>query len=742
MPGHPTTMKRCFSPLLLLVFLSACSRPIMPAQHETAPFAPGSYCDQLHVQPISRPAKVPEPYLGIYMAPKKLEHVEQAWAEGNFVQAAGIIKGSPAWKAGIKIDDIVLSLGGNTICGDAGNVIPSFKKMIEKQQTGTPIVLEVLRNGKKIYLPVVLERRPIHDQPEADHPGIDKCSGRVSLLEQALRTKDSVPAFFDVVDGLRIRSMIVHNPGSDPETRSHPLQSNEVTYLMRHPLSAGVVARDMSERLSSSFDDRNWQGSDMLSRAAALLDISVPPAKSPAEISFPALLLVMEETTKGIDDAFENLTLEEKDLLREKAFDPEDDDEWNRVLETSLKVDRSKLLNALAPLFAFLTHDNLEQLKKDLSARFGNIGKPVLYKTMTSFGKVIVGGTGPNTYTEDAALLLDLGGDDLYLNNAGGTRPGMPLSLVIDWGGDDRYIGQENFSQGAGLLGAGLLIDVGGNDTFISRDGSQGTGFWGLGFLYHGEGKALFSARRFSQGTGQMGMGILLNAGSDDRYLCSYGGQGLGLFGGVGILVDQAGDDLYQLGGLEPDLRDPQRSTQSYGQGFGIGSRPDKEKNGVPGGIGMLIDKLGDDTYVADYFAQGASYYYGLGILDDWSGNDQYFSGRYSQGAGIHSSVGVLMDRGGNDFYYSSFGVGQGMGHDFGVGVLEDHGGDNQYQGGTLVQGAATNGGLGIFLDPSGADRLSHTGIGQGQASDETGMGIMISKGRSGPAVTIGRGKE
>jgi PDZ domain-containing protein len=738
-------MKRYLFSLSLLIFQIACSRPFMPVQNETTPpSAAFSYCDLLHVQPFARPAMEPKPYLGIYMAPKKPEHVEQACAGGNFVQAAGIIKGSPAWKAGIRIDDVVLSLGGSPVCGDAGQIILSFKKMIEAQETGTPIALEVLRDREKISLPVVLERRPIHEQPEAEHPGIDKCSGRVSLLEQALRSHDAVPGFFDLADGLRLRSMAVHNPGSDPEKGPHPLQLNEVTYLMRHPLLSGIVAKALSERMSAPFDDRNWQGSDLLIRAAALLDIAIPPGKSPAEASFPALLRVMEETKKRIDDALENLTPGEKDLVREKAFDPADDDQWNRVLEISLKVDRSKMLNALAPLFVFLTQDNLLRLKKDLHSRFEGIDKPVLYETMTSFGKVVVGGTGPNTYRENAALILDLGGDDLYLNNAGGTRPKMPLSLVIDWGGDDRYLGQEDFSQGAGLLGAGMLLDLGGKDTFISRDGSQGAGFWGLGFLYHGAGKATFRARKFSQGTAQMGMGILINAGKDDRYLCSYGGQGLGLFGGAGILIDQAGDDLYQLGGLEPDFRDPRQSTQSYGQGFGMGARPDKEKNGVPGGIGMLIDKQGDDAYLADYFSQGASYYYGLGILDDRSGNDQYFSGRYSQGAGIHSSVGVLVDRGGDDLYYSSFGVSQGMGHDFGVGVLEDAGGEDHYQGGTLVQGAATSGGLGILLDPSGADRLSHTGIGQGQATDETGMGIMISTGRPGhaPAVTIGRGKE
>jgi hypothetical protein len=187
--------------------------------------------------------------------------------------------------------------------------------------------------------------------------------------------------------------------------------------------------------------------------------------------------------------------------------------------------------------------------------------------------------------------------------------------------------------------------------------------------------------------------------------------------------------------GAEADFRDPERATQSFGQGFGLGVRSEKDNHGVPGGIGMLVDKESDDTYLADYFAQGASYYYGLGILEDRSGNDQYISGRYSQGAGIHSSVGVLIDRQGNDFYYSSFGVAQGMGYDFSVGYFEDERGDDRYKGGTLVQGAATNGGIGIFI---GNGERSNSG-GGGYTGEENTMGILIQKGHTvDAAVKIG----
>ena len=271
------------------------------------------------------------------------------------------------------------------------------------------------------------------------------------------------------------------------------------------------------------------------------------------------------------------------------------------------------------------------------------------------------------------------------------------------------------------------MFDLAGDDTFISLDGSQGAGFWGMGILYHGNGNGSYSARSFCQGTGQFGLGIIINEQGHDRYVCSYGGQALGMFGGTGILIDKSGEDFYQLGGLHPDFREPDTATVSMGQGFGDGIRAEKGTRGIPGGIGLLIDEKGNDTYIADYFAQGSSYYYGTGILLDMEGNDEYISGRYSQGAGIHSSIGICIDKRGDDFYYASYGVAQGTGHDFGVGFFEDGQGDDEYWGGTLVQGSATNGSIGIFKDLQGRDRYTCKDKGQAFAQESDGIGIMIT---------------
>lgn len=718
-------MKKIFFSGLLVVFVSSCAAQFSSPQ-ESIHSSASAYCSLLHV-PSRPPLPIqPKPYLGIYLATKKIEYSQPACSDSIFVQVDGIIDGTAAAEAGLKEGDVILSFNNNPTCKEEKNVLASFKKMVEQQTIGSIVEMDILRGDKKLSVTAQLKERPIRYQPEAEHRRIGECPANPSNLETVLRAQGSLDQMNKVFDGLYEKSNTVHNPRLAYEEKFHPLQLKEVTYSMRHPLAAGEVARELSQRLTTPLDEPNRQMIEIIQRAASLLDIDLSPSDGSTEVSFTSLLQIMEETKDRVEEALSNLPAEERSLLWQKALNPWDDSQWNTILEISMKVDRAALFNAFSPLLSFLTQNNLSLLKEDLVRRFGQNKGPILYNVTTPVGKVLVGGAGPNVYTEDAALILDLGGDDLYLNNSGGTRPGMPVALVVDFEGNDHYMTKENFSQGAGVFGGGFLFDLSGEDTFISLDGSQGVGLWGIGFLYHGNGNSIYEARNFSQGVGQMGIGIISNRKGNNRYACLYGGQGLGIFGGAGILIDEAGNDYYHLGGLVPDFRDPLKSAVSMGQGFGQGIRPEKGKHGVPGGIGILIDKEGNDTYIADYFAQGSSYYYSIGILNDIAGDDQYIVGRYAQGAGIHSSVGVFIDQSGDDFYYASSGVAQGLGHDFGVGYFEDDKGNDLYWGGTLVQGAATDGSLGIFIDLEGDNSNTCVKEGQGFAEGETGVGIMM----------------
>lgn len=319
------------------------------------------------------------------------------------------------------------------------------------------------------------------------------------------------------------------------------------------------------------------------------------------------------------------------------------------------------------------------------------------------WGKFVIGGTGPNIYEGDDFIgIIDLGGDDIYrgrVASAIGLPGNSPISFVLDMGGNDRYEG-EDFTQGFGFLGVGILHDLGGgNDTYRSRFCAQGCGLCGYGELFDDGGDDQYQADSGAQGAGVFGFGHLIDAKGNDVYRgCRYV-QAFAQVMGVGVLTDGAGNDLYYAGGKylhQPLWND---RYQSLSQGFAIGNRGE----GTGGGVALLLDEGdGNDVYQADIYGQGSSYWYSLGMLVDRAGNDTYTLGQYGQGAGIHLSAGILVDLAGNDTYTNPFGVGTGGAHDWAVGWLIDRAGNDLYQGNG--QGQGLNYAIGILLDCAGDD--------------------------------------
>ncbi|MGH8708913.1 MAG: hypothetical protein ACREVD_12750, partial [Burkholderiales bacterium] len=245
----------------------------------------------------------------------------------------------------------------------------------------------------------------------------------------------------------------------------------------------------------------------------------------------------------------------------------------------------------------------------------------------------------------------------------------------------------------------------------------------------------VYEAGEFGLGAALAGLGAVLDLAGDDRYRLRAFGQGLGLALGTGLLWDVSGNDRYGATGL-PDPFE-RGGTLSFAQGVAAGVR-----TGLGGGVGILRDDAGDDVYEAQLFAQGTGYYYALGLLWDRSGNDRYRALRYAQGNGVHEAVGVLRDDAGNDAYELAVGVGQGMGLDLAVGVLADLSGDDRYAASTLAQGAATANGVGIIVDSQGRNewRLEHK-LGWGHAEWSRGLpsvGLVLADAprNEGPPVT------
>ncbi len=318
----------------------------------------------------------------------------------------------------------------------------------------------------------------------------------------------------------------------------------------------------------------------------------------------------------------------------------------------------------------------------------------------TELGALLIGTVNADVYDEAALLILDPGGHDAYLGSAGAAN-GLkhhPISVVIDLAGNDVYDSDALLAAGAAQFGVSVLLDVAGDDMYRAAYVGQGSGLFGAGWMEDQAGDDVYRAGLFAQGAGVHGFGVLIDEAGNDLYDVGLCGQAYAGTLGVGLLIDHAGDDLYRAGGRERDHeRHPDRYL-SLSQGFSIGHRPF-----VGGGYAALIDLSGNDTYIADVFGQGASYWYSVGLLLDLEGQDTYRVHHYGQGAGVHMSLGLLYDGAGGDVYDGHI-LAQGSAHDYGVGMLIDHGGQDVFTGDHHVQGRAVNNSLALLLNRGGDD--------------------------------------
>lgn len=334
----------------------------------------------------------------------------------------------------------------------------------------------------------------------------------------------------------------------------------------------------------------------------------------------------------------------------------------------------------------------------------------------TPIGDIIINGRQDDLYEKDLIpfIIIDLGGDDHYLCGAANQGVQNPVSIVIDIAGNDYYISEEKDcpSFGGAILGYSFLLDLEGNDYYLSKNICQGTGVYGVGVLYDAGGNDSLVSFTAAQGAGLFGIGILANEGGSDYYECYQQAQGYGYVKGCGLLLDNTGNDIYIAN--DSDIVFPASQTKehnsSLAQGMGFGKRADYvDGHSLAGGVGILIDGAGNDQYKCGVFGQGCAYWYGVGILNDEAGDDNYQSVWYAQGSGAHFGVGILRDVSGDDIYRATMNMALGAGHDFTIGFLLEESGNDHYYAPSLSLGAGNANGIGIFWDKSGDDIYEST---------------------------------
>jgi hypothetical protein len=344
-----------------------------------------------------------------------------------------------------------------------------------------------------------------------------------------------------------------------------------------------------------------------------------------------------------------------------------------------------------------------------------NFSGDFTFEWPTALGKVVIAGTGNHEYPPgEYMLIIDVGGDDTYRGGAATSSVANWVSILIDADGDDIYEAgpEDGPAFGTGIMGYAYLVDLEGADEYIGGDLTQGAGLFGVGALLDRAGDDTYDGYVGAQGSGIFGIGVLSDAAGRDEYHCYQMGQGYGFTKGIGILVDRAGDDHYIAEDEDIVFPSPQTAEHnaSLAQGVGFGKRADfVDGHSWAGGLGFLVDGAGDDIYDAGLFAQGCAYWYAIGLLSDVSGNDVYNGVWYVQGSGAHFGLGILLESEGDDIYNAEMNMAQGAGHDFTLGFLIEEAGNDIYNAPNLSLGGGNANGIGMFWDKSGNDEYNCT---------------------------------
>lgn len=363
----------------------------------------------------------------------------------------------------------------------------------------------------------------------------------------------------------------------------------------------------------------------------------------------------------------------------------------------------------------FLTHLQSAMKEYQTARARGDAQVPADFpgcRMETALGKIQILGTGSDVAEGPFFLTLDLGGNDRYLGRSG-VPPSLsqPIGVVVDLGGDDAYEGGPGpVSIGCGLFGLGAIFDLAGNDRYRSREAGLGAGYYGVGLIHDASGDDVYVLDTHDgQGAAIAGAGLLIDLAGNDSYTCGFSAQGFGETLGAGLLVDVAGNDVY----LARDDGNPSalylNQSVSMAQGVGQGRRADLgDGHSLAGGIGFLVDGAGDDSYHATAWSQGAGYWWAAGFLEDLGGNDRYRNGKYSLGAGAHFAIGCQVDLTGDDQYNvgNDAVVNQYQGHarDGSIGISVDGDGNDRYVFRTHCGGSGDLNAIGFFWDRRGDD--------------------------------------
>lgn len=696
------------------------------------------------------------------------------------LRVTAVVEGSPAEKAGITVDDIIVKIDDLTLEGSTQEITAAFSNYMKATTPEQSLRLKILK--LPLVLSILEDERQVPENEQQDFLTrlTEKLAqlpiqGKLALqaerrfsLETVVLTLgispteqviENLPSNADLRPDLvgwkseleTLTEQLVSSIGDqgqyeDVRQRLANIENSDdgfrltmVRYLHRSPFAIEKLGTETLNGFTPQTTTRQ-ELTLVLTTAARILDHE--PYAFPFTVFEPNTLSehldylenVLWLSSNLVQMALSELTIEERAFIEEHApnllaafisylYLQYDADQTryqnNRMLIEYAKKVRWDYLYAAALSMARLHEPPyLESLHRVLARAQENPQTGLIARRNTGLGWILIGGSGNNVYREfNAAFIIDLGGDDIYHNNAAGaTGLSAPVAGVVDFEGNDAYESTNSGAQGSGVLGVGILLDCQGDDSYVTGGFGQAVGCFGIGILMDEAGNDRYYGQEQCQGVGLWGLGLLIDREGNDAYRACYQAQGLGLPGGLGVIVDCAGDDQYYSKGRYPTNYGTPGVFDAWSQGCGLGFR-----GFASGGIGMVIDWSGADRYEAGNFAQGGGYYYGWGILMDAHGRDQYIGSRYNQGFSAHQAIGLFIEEQGDDFYLTRHAVAPGLAWDQCVTLFHDRGGNDEYRAGGFSLAAAAHNSVSIFIDDRGKDQYSGANPAQVSGNDYHG---------------------
>lgn len=131
-------------------------------------------------------------YIGVNVRDVSVDAQSYGISAGAYV--TNVMKGLAAEKAGVKMGDIIVDLGGYTV-----DSVTSLTRMLRRFEPGQTVSLTVVRNGQKVYLSITLGEKPEQQSSANQNNNADNSGNNSDSFGQWFENwKDYLSPFFGI----------------------------------------------------------------------------------------------------------------------------------------------------------------------------------------------------------------------------------------------------------------------------------------------------------------------------------------------------------------------------------------------------------------------------------------------------------------------------------------------------------------------------------------------------------------